>query len=85
MANWHFVVPYDRAAADWLASEGFPHPPARPGNRLPTWDEVEHAAQALGIPSDAPLVIELSADGESLKMPARDVRRAGGEPRGEGQ
>ena len=68
MANWHLVVPYDKAAADRLASEGFPRPPARPGNRLPTWAEVEHATQALGTPPDAPLVIELSADGESRKM-----------------
>jgi hypothetical protein len=68
VANWHFVFPYDEAAADWLAGEGFPHPPARPGNRLPTWTEVEDAAKAVGIPPDAPLAIELSTDGESLKM-----------------
>ena len=68
MANWHFVFPYGQDAADWLASEGYPHPPVRPGNRLPTWAEVERAVRILRLPPDAPLVIKPSADGESLLM-----------------
>jgi hypothetical protein len=58
LANWHFVMPYDEAAADWLAANGYPHPPARPGNRLPTWAEVEQAVECFGVPPDAPLAIE---------------------------
>ena len=58
MANWHLVVAYDERATEWLAAEGYRHPPARPGNRLPTRDEIEEAARALGIGPDAPLRVE---------------------------
>ena len=57
MANWHLVA-YDERATEWLASEGYQHPPARPGNRLPTLAEIEQAAQALGIGADAPLLVD---------------------------
>ncbi len=56
MANWHLVTAYDERAAEWLAVQGYRHPPARPGNRLPTPAEIEEAARALGIGPDALLV-----------------------------
>ena len=68
MANWHFVMPYDDAAADWLAQQGYPHSPARAGNRLPSWAEVEQVVRRLGLPADAPLVVDLAGDGETLKV-----------------
>jgi hypothetical protein len=58
MANWHFVFAYDRRATDWLAEQGYPHPLARPGNRLPTHEEVLQAWTALGLPTNAPLLVE---------------------------
>jgi hypothetical protein len=54
LANWQFVMPYDEAAADWLGANGYPHPPARPGNRTPTWAEVEQAVESLGRPAGGP-------------------------------
>lgn len=68
MANWHIVVPYDDRATDWLAEQGYPHPPARPGNRLPTGAEVEQAVRALGLPPDVPLAIDFARNGESLTV-----------------
>ena len=56
MANWHLVIAYDKRAADWLAAQGYRHPPARPGNRLPTKDEIAAAFQALGISQEVLLV-----------------------------
>ncbi len=56
MANWHLVVAYDEGATDWLAAQGYRHPPARPGNRLPTEAEIAAAVRALGIGPDALLV-----------------------------
>ena len=58
MANWHLVFAYDSRATDWLADRGFPHPPARPGNRMPTSEEVRSAAAAVGTGADAPLLID---------------------------
>lgn len=52
MANWHVVLAYDERATKWLAEQGYQHPPARPGNRLPTENEIEEAVRALGIGSD---------------------------------
>lgn len=68
MANWDFILPYDGEAADWLGRQGYPHPPVRAGNRLPTWAEVARVVEALGLPNDAPLAAEMSQDGETLKM-----------------
>ncbi len=56
MANWHLVTTYDERAAEWLAGQGFQHPLARPGNRLPTLDEIEAAIHALAIGPDDLLV-----------------------------
>jgi hypothetical protein len=52
------VFKYDCRAIDWLDKRGLPHPPARRGNRLPTFDEFEQAAEVLGIGPDAPLLVE---------------------------
>ena len=68
MANWHYIMPYDEAITDWLATKGLPHPAVNPGSRLPTWSEVEEAVESIGLPDDAPLVIDASHDGELLKF-----------------
>lgn len=47
MGNWDLIITYDKQATDWLAAEGYSHPPARPGNRLPTTAEIEAAAATL--------------------------------------
>src|SRR4051794_32136473 len=58
VVNWHLVMAYDERATEWLASQGYQHPPARPGNRLPTLAEIGQAADALGIGPDAPLLVD---------------------------
>jgi len=58
LANWHLVVAYDERATEWLSSQGYPHPAARPGNRLPTPAEIEEAFQSLGFPPNALLYID---------------------------
>lgn len=68
MANWDHVFAYDDDAADWLEAQGYPHPPAWPGGRLPTRAEVERAVAALGLPDPGPLAIELDGDRDSLKV-----------------
>src|SRR5262249_18617074 len=57
---------YDERAAEWLAAQGYQHPPARPGNRPPTLDEIEEAARALGIGPDAPLLVDGVGAAESF-------------------
>src|SRR4051794_20633106 len=68
VANWDIVLAYDEQASDWLASQGYGHPPVRPGNRLPTFAEVEEAAVALGIGPDAPLLVDTIGATDSLRM-----------------
>ena len=58
MANWHLVFRYDGRATDWLAERGYPHPAARPGNRLPTRDEVSWSWAALGLAPTAALAVD---------------------------
>lgn len=43
MANWRFVLAYDERFAQSLADEGVTHPPVRPGNRMPTLEEIRGA------------------------------------------
>ena len=67
MAHWDFIFPYNDEAADWLMGQGYPHPPVRPGNRLPTWAEVEGAVLALGLQDTMSLAMMMDHDGDCLK------------------
>lgn len=60
VANKDFVFPYDRKAADWLSTQGLPHPTVRPGNRLPTEAEAAKAWAVLGLTPDSPLHFEFT-------------------------
>lgn len=47
MANWDHVLPYTREFADWLEEQGYPGPPVRAGNRLPSTGEICAAVRML--------------------------------------
>jgi hypothetical protein len=68
VANYHLVVAYDERATEWLAEQGYPHPPARPGNRLPTFDEIEETVRFLGIGPGAPLIVDGVGVGDSFTI-----------------
>lgn len=67
MANWDIVLPYDNRATDWLSDFGYPHPAARPGNRLPSDEELRLAWNALGLGSDDPLLVDRYDEAMSVR------------------
>ncbi len=48
MANWDFVFSYDARWEQWLAEQGYPHPPVLPCNRIPTTGDMKWALAAQG-------------------------------------
>ena len=46
MSNFEIVMTYDDEYAEWLHQQGYPHPPVRPGNEMPTTADMKWALEA---------------------------------------
>src|SRR5258708_4325120 len=46
MSNHDLIFPYAAHFDEWLTQQGYPHPAVRPGNRLPTFDDIDWALAA---------------------------------------
>ena len=57
MGNWDLAIRYDERATSWLASQGWPHPPARGENRDATTGDIVWALKETGYDESPPVIL----------------------------